>query len=147
MAVHYIIASHGNMAKGIYHTYNYITQCEPENLYIINAYTENDSPAIQIDRCLSGIPEEDKILVFTDIRQGSINQLFYTRLAQYDFFLVTGMNLSLLLELMTIKEEELNERKIQQVVEEARREIEFMNIRFKAGQLENDDSQENDFMM
>ena len=106
-------------------TFSFITKLDLPHVHTVNAFTE-DPPDLRIEEILSSVDPEDTVVVFTDLEYGSINQLFFSKLGKYKFWLLTGMNLQLLLELMTC-EEELNEDTITAALHQARDGIKFMN--------------------
>lgn len=112
----FILASHGNLAEGLKSSIEMISG-KQENLYVINAYTSEDFDlSATIEEFFSTFENEDEIVVFTDIYGGSVNNEFTVFLSKYKFHLVTGMNLSLVLEILS-----KNNLPIEEVIDEALR--------------------------
>lgn len=126
MAKQIIIATHSDLAEGFKAALKFFSGTD-ENVHSICAFSKDIKPEESIDKCLEEIPAGDKVIVFTDIAGGSVNQLFSKKLINHDFFLVTGTNLSLLLELSLLPEDELNEPKILEIIEQAKCGIKFVN--------------------
>ena len=52
------------------------------------------------------------------------------KLIDNDFILISGLNLSLLLEIYLVPEEELNYKKIIEIIEKSKNEIKFINMEY-----------------
>lgn len=127
-----ILASHSQMAKGLKQTVELIMgkQC---NLHAIAAYDdEQESLKKQIvDQITSN--SNEKYLFLTDIIGGSVN----TTIAQMiddkeNMFLVTGMNLPLVLTVLTAKMDNCSSdqvaNKLEEFCEEARKELKVVRV-------------------
>ena len=131
MRTEFIIATHGELADGMAKALKFLTgQEEFENLHLVNAFTQDEFPELTIKSILSKISENSKIVVFTDLKQGSVNQIFCRLLDQYPIYLITGANLPLILELILRAEEDIDEQIILEAVETARSGIVYMNHQF-----------------
>ncbi len=95
---HYILATHLNFAEGIYESIKFIIG-EQKNVHIINAFENENDIEVIVKKMLSKIPQEDEIIVTTDILGGSVNNEFMKYLNRPGFYLITGMNLPLLMQL------------------------------------------------
>ena len=90
---------------------------ELENVYTLCAYTEEEYPEKYVDRFMDELSENDTLLVLTDLEVGSVNQIFLKKLKNRKFYLITGMNFGLLLELYLLPENEVSQKKIKEIVE------------------------------
>lgn len=99
MDIKIIIATHGIFADGIYDSLSMIIG-EKENIERLNAYVDEnkDYPKIIEDYVASHNYNESDLLVITDLYGGSVNNEFMKYLEDYPFYLVSGLNLGLLLE-------------------------------------------------
>ncbi|MDQ0362335.1 PTS sugar transporter subunit IIA [Breznakia pachnodae] len=95
---HYIIASHGTFAKGIYESIKIIVGEQP-NIHIINGFVESNDIESDIKEIISLIPEEAEIIAMTDVFGGSVNNEFMKLLGRKNYYLITGMNLPLLMQI------------------------------------------------
>lgn len=95
---HIIIASHGNLAEGLYNALRIILGKEKlQNIEYLNCYMEDTQNVTQeIETMLDQY--DDDILVFTDLFGGSVNTAFYSCMDKKNFELIAGMNLPLLIE-------------------------------------------------
>lgn len=127
-----ILASHSQMAKGLKQTVELIMG-KQSNLHAIAAYDdEQESLKKQIvDQITSN--SNEKYLFLTDIIGGSVN----TTIAQMiddkeNMFLVTGMNLPLVLTVLTAKMDNCSSdqvaNKLEEFCEEARKELKVVRV-------------------
>lgn len=127
-----ILASHSQMAKGLKRTVELIMG-KQSNLHAIAAYDdEQESLKKQIvDQITSN--SNEKYLFLTDIIGGSVN----TTIAQMiddkeNMFLVTGMNLPLVLTVLTAKMDNCSSdqvaNKLEEFCEEARKELKVVRV-------------------
>lgn len=125
---HYIIASHGEFSKGIYESIKIIIGEQP-NIHIITAFIDgkNDIDAYVKD-ALKDIPAEDEIIVCTDVFGGSVNSEFMKLLTtQKKLYLITGMNLPLMLQLFLSVEED-TDRMIRAIVNSEDTQVKYCNL-------------------
>ncbi|WP_413527602.1 PTS sugar transporter subunit IIA [Marinilactibacillus psychrotolerans] len=102
---HYIIATHGNFAKGIYESIKIVVG-EQENVHIVNAFVETNDIEPIIKELIESIPEEEELIICTDIFGGSVNNEFMKYIDRDNYFLITGTNLPLLMQLFLSKDED-----------------------------------------
>ncbi|MDH6367949.1 MULTISPECIES: PTS fructose transporter subunit IIA [unclassified Breznakia] len=95
---HYIIASHGTFAKGIYESIKIIIG-EQENVTIINGYVEDTNIEKQVKDAFDSISDDAEIIALTDVFGGSVNNEFMKCVGKENYYLVTGMNLPLLMQI------------------------------------------------
>ncbi len=116
-----IVASHGKFAEGIVDSANFF------GIYGIDfiEQTKEDSNFIGRAEELLLKYQNKKIIVFTDIVGGSVNQIFTRLLTKYDFFLIAGVNLGMVLELGL--RQEINEDVIREIIEFSKNQTIFMN--------------------
>ena len=96
---HYIIASHGHMAAGIYDSLKLIIGEQP-NTEVITAYVDVVNDVVpKVKQAVESVPESENLVVFTDILGGSVNNEFMKYLSRDNFYLFAGMNLPLLMQL------------------------------------------------
>ena len=82
------------------------------------------------------------MIVLTDLMAGSVNQKFMPRIARPHTHLLTGMNLSLAMALTAVESTDsyLTEERINQIVDEARNQVQYVNVALQA--LSEDDEDE-----
>lgn len=105
MDIKIIIATHGIFADGIYDSLSMIIG-EKENIERLNAYVDENKDYSKVigDYVTSHNYNESDLLVITDLYGGSVNNEFMKYLEDYPFYLVSGLNLGLLLELALLQQ-------------------------------------------
>lgn len=102
---HYILASHGTFSQGLYEAIK-IIMGEQENVHIITAYVEDGFDLKQqIQKTIDSIPEDDEIITCTDIFGGSVNNEMMKYIRREKFYLLTGINLPILINIFLSKDE------------------------------------------
>ena len=136
MAKHIIIATHALLAKGFNETMRFIV--EP-NCYIhtICAFTEEKNPEESIVALLDSISKNDTIVVLTDLLAGSVNKILAGYLKKYNFYLISGINLAVLLELALCDEKLINSEFIKNVIALAKEDMVYVNEKVET--LQNDE--------
>lgn len=94
-----IIASHGNFASGIKSSVEIICG-KQENIHTLDAYTVLNYDLSEEVQKLMHDSTGKELIVVTDIFGGSINNEFMKYLGRPDFYLIAGLNLPLLIELV-----------------------------------------------
>ncbi|PXY86006.1 PTS sugar transporter subunit IIA [Lactobacillus melliventris] len=127
-----ILASHSQMAKGLKQTVELIMG-KQSNLHAIAAYDdEQESLKKQIaDQIMSN--SNEKYLFLTDIIGGSVNTIIAQMIDDKEnMFLVTGMNLPLVLTVLTAKMDNCSSdqvaNKLEEFCEEARKELKVVRV-------------------
>lgn len=127
-----ILASHSQMAKGLKQTVELIMG-KQSNLHAIAAYDdEQESLKKQIaDQITSN--SNEKYLFLTDIIGGSVNTTIAQMIDDKEkMFLVTGMNLPLVLTVLTAKMDNCSSdqvaNKLEEFCEEARKELKVVRV-------------------
>ena len=112
-----IIASHGRFAEGIMDSLKMIAG-EQDHVEPLCAYIDRSVDYSAHIRQLVADHDYEKqaLLVITDLLGGSVNNEFMRFTEDYPFYLVSGLNLSLLLEL-ALYPDELKSDTIQIIVE------------------------------
>lgn len=120
----FIIATHSILAQGFYEAVKFFNS-EINNLDYINAYT--DSPEFQkilVEKLKKY--QDNNIIVLTDMAGGSVNQVAAQLMDDYKFQLITGINLSMVLEFV-FNSENLTSERIQEIVEKNKEQVIYMN--------------------
>lgn len=99
MTLKIILASHGELAKGMKQSVELIAG-KQENLEVFCAYTENDyNLQLQVSSLMDR--EAGELIVITDIFGGSVNNEFMRYLRRGNLSLIAGMNMAIVIELLT----------------------------------------------
>lgn len=124
-----LIATHGKMASGIRYTAELIVGQLAE-ITTIDAYvTPEDNVEEQFKEFFEK-HKEDRIIVFTDLMRGSVNQKLMEYAKQDNVTLVTGTNLPVLMQVM-LADDDVSEEEIETYIEEARGELQMVQMHAK----------------
>lgn len=124
----FILASHGRFAEGIYDSLCMIMG-KQSNISIISAYVD---PQVdlkeQIKIILDRLDSNDEVIVITDIFGGSINNEFMNLIEERDIHLVCGLNLPLLIELLSSQNGEIETAQwLSQTISLSKETIQYCN--------------------
>ena len=126
--IKFVLASHGELAEGISSSVRLILG-EPANLHMVCAYTQGpDDIQKKIEKLFETFEDTDEIIVMTDLLGGSVNSAFAQMLPKRKFWLVTGVSLGLVMELLLIKEGDEIQKKIEEALENARKMMCLCNL-------------------
>lgn len=127
-----LVATHGRFAEGIGETLGLILGAS-QPLEILNAYTTPDFDMAKAAKdYVSSLGEEDELIVAADVFGGSVANAFTEYTADGRVHVVTGLNLPLLIVLVSMlgsefSEENSLEEMIQNAIEEAKEGIVYVN--------------------
>ena len=121
-----LLATHGEFAAGILDSVRIIIGDE-EKVRALCAYVNpEENFSEQVKESIEGIEERDELVVLTDMLGCRVNNEFMRYLNRPGFYLVTGLNLPLLIALLTSPEAD-TVRLIQESLEEMKNQIVFCN--------------------
>lgn len=140
MKRHYIIASHSTFSAGMAKALRFFAGDELD-LVVLTAYVDNKPIDEQIKKIFDKIPDEDEVIVLTDLMGGSVNQKFFPYVYRQHTQIITGMNLSLALAIvMEPANDYLSAERVRAIVDEARDQLTYVND--VASQMSGDDDDE-----
>ena len=123
-----LLTTHGKLCCGMLETLKFFSE-KTEHISVIPFYTHEEDFDEQkaLDDYISQIREDDIVVIITDICWGSVNQTVYTKVNDMkNVHLISGMNLPLMLELITMNEDEINEQTITRKVNDCQGSIVYM---------------------
>lgn len=133
-----LLASHGKLAEGIYSSLK-IIMGEQNNIETLCAYMEEEfNLKKEISDRLNDLSDEDKLIVVTDIFGGSVNNEFMNNLNRKNLYLIAGLNLPLVMELINISDENDIEEEIMEALENSKKSIQYCNLIMKLANIEED---------
>lgn len=122
-----ILASHGKFASGILSSLELICG-ENKKIITLDCYTEENFDLTSSVDILMKENEQNELIVVTDIFGGSVNNEFLRYIYQPNFYLVAGLNLPFLIELITqINVTESISDSIKQALDCSKNTIQFCN--------------------
>ena len=129
-----VLVSHGTMAPGVHNALkmlvgeerNDILSTSLENGMSSEVYAEN------VRKCISGITQEDEVLLFADLVGGSPLTTAANVIAQQDLMnrtvMLGGMNLPLALSAVLMKDNMDTRELVEMLIQEAREELKEFQI-------------------
>lgn len=123
-----IIITHKTMAKGMSETIEFFAG-KVRNLYYICAYLDdkNDFPIDELTALIETFKPHDQIFLLTDLLGGSVNQHCSQLIKDHHINVITGINLTLVLSIVLNPAETLSDKKINELVEQAKTQMIYMN--------------------
>ena len=138
METRIILASHGKFASGILSSLK-LLYGSTDSVTAMDCYID---PKYDLQKNVKKVIDENsnnRLLVITDIFGGSVNNEFLKYIKEPNFYLVSGLNLPFLLELMTqITGSSDLESLIKQVLDNSKKSIQFCNESIKKINKEED---------
>ena len=123
----YIIAGHGNVASGFVESLKIIIGSF-SNLLAINAYVNGHNYGDSYNKAKEMINRypEDEFIIMTDLLGGSVNTELMS-LQNERVHIIAGINLAILLIVLTSSEEEKTQDLISRAIKESRESIIYCN--------------------
>lgn len=129
------LSSHGHLASGFKSSLD-ILLGNSSNVYIFDAYVDEHSVQFKLDEFYQLVCADDQVILMSDLYGGSVNQAMTAYLNHPNTTLITGINLSLILEL-SIKQGIVSEIEIEEIVKNSRRMMKV--VKYENETLVNDD--------
>ena len=122
-----LIATHSVFADGIKNAMELVTG-EQNSVSTLCAYT-NDMTEVEtpIKEIIDALCDDEELIVTTDIFGGSFNNEFMKYLSKSNIYLIAGVNLPLLFELIMNLESENTVQMIETAVKNARKQLQYCN--------------------
>lgn len=134
-----IIASHHKLAEGLKDTLEYILPNSIE-MIPITAYVDDTSLDKAVNDVFEKIGLDEQIIAFTDIMGGSVNQEFAKRIGRENYYLITGVNLPLLLNItLLLQNGEISEDDIRNAINESTSQMIYVNDSMSLNNLDDED--------
>ena len=123
-----LIATHSVFADGIKNAMELVTG-EQNSVSTLCAYT-NDMTEVEtpIKEIIDALCDDEELIVTTDIFGGSVNNEFMKYLSKSNIYLIAGVNLPLLFELIMNLESENTVQMIETAVKNARKQLQYLSL-------------------
>ncbi|MDR1901308.1 MAG: hypothetical protein LBQ88_03360 [Treponema sp.] len=99
-----VIATHGKLASGYQDTIEMICG-KKENVSYMCFYSEETNYDEEIQKYMDSVSPGEEVLILTDMSAGSVSQRFLKSLEKPNVFMITGINLPIVLEIVMYKGE------------------------------------------
>lgn len=117
--VQFLLASHGKMASGMKTSLDILLGAS-KNVTVFDAYVDEINVESKLREFLDSVNEEDQVILLSDLFGGSVNQMMFRFLERPNTYLVAGVNLALVLELVASSFEDFTKEKLQETIEMSR---------------------------
>ena len=118
-------ASHGNFASGIKSTAN-ILFGSSDKLTTFDAYVNDDLLTDKLDEFYQSVTEGDQVVLLSDLLGGSVNTQMVSYSTRANTFLVAGVNLAFILELLS--KESVTEAELEEIAVMSREMLRVVKI-------------------
>jgi fructoselysine/glucoselysine PTS system EIIA component len=123
----FLIASHGQFAGGIKSALEIIIG-QTDHLFSIEAYIDGKkSIEDELNKILEGVHIDDELIVFTDLLGGSITNQVIRFALRENVYILSGMNLPLLIEVIMGDPETPISELIETSIHNAKEQIVYVN--------------------
>lgn len=135
----YVIASHAHFAQGIKESVELLAGAREDVVSLSMFVDGRDDIAAEATRIVEETPEEDELVICTDLFGGSVNNEF-TKVLQRrpNTYLVANMNLPLLIQLLFGDPAEPIDSTIREIVAADDTRVKFINDLISDGDEEED---------
>ena len=123
-----LLTTHGELCEGMLKTAKIFTE-DVSHIKAIPFYGEDDTydPNAELEQFISELQAEDVVIVLTDILWGSVNQKIFLNLNNKEnVHIITGLNLPLLLEMITLDAEQVSQAVISEKVKSCKESMVYM---------------------
>ena len=121
-------------------TMEFLTKSE-DAMYDISAYmgeSQDEDLEGRVAALMAGFDPADKVVIFTDLMSGSVNQKFFPYMNDH-VFLLSGANVPLAMQVLLAEEDDITEDFIRECVSEAREQLIYINDWQKEQEAEDED--------
>lgn len=112
-----LIVTHSTLAEGLYNSIKLLIG-DVKNVSYIDAYIDDSDWTKQLDEFFKDFNKLNTYIVFTDLYGGSVNQQLVQYQKQFNFILITGTNLPVLLA-TALAPKQLSKQAMSSIVQEA----------------------------
>lgn len=134
-----LIATHGKFAEGIRTSLDIIIG-KNDDIEVINAYVDDQVFEDQLKHYLESVMDDDILIVMTDLFGGSVNQCVMRHVDVNKSFVITGVNLAIMLEVLLMPVDNLSRESIQNAILTSREQLMLV-------QFDDDDSDDFDALI
>jgi len=123
----FLIATHGTLAAGIKSSLDIIIG-SVEHVFLLQAYVDEQmSVETELQNIMEQIGENDELIVFTDILGGSITNQILQHCLRLNVYVVSGVNLPVVIDVMLADADTAIEEVISGAIENAKEQMVFVN--------------------
>lgn len=121
-----IIVTHGKMASGMVSSLSLFFN-DLSKVHAIDAFVDESNVWKQIDDTINNFRGREQLILMSDFLGGSVNQRLISYVESNSIFLISGINLPLLLEIVSTNRASWTRHEIETIVEQAKETITFVD--------------------
>lgn len=121
-----LISTHGEYAIGLMRTARFFIS-EQFPIEAISAYVTDLDLKVQLKQYFDKCSEEDEVIVLTDLSGGSVNRECMAYLTRPHTHIISGANLSMILELSFLNKQFLEIDDINEIIKKTQNSIVYVN--------------------
>ncbi len=133
----FLISSHGHLASGIKSSLE-ILMGKADNVTVFDAYVDQDTVEQHVEAFFDSLQEGDQAIMLSDLYGGSVNQVLYRYLDRPETYLIAGVNLGLVIELVVMSELPVTMEDLERAVSAARDGMQICTLETTGGTEEED---------
>ncbi|MBF4692522.1 PTS sugar transporter subunit IIA [Fusibacter ferrireducens] len=119
-----LIATHGYLADGVKSLLSIIGDNQAKITYI-NAYVDDTPYSDQLSSFFKTTHQDDEIVIFSDLYGGSVNQKLMQYIDSPNVFLISGFNISIILEVL-YQPSPLSNKILSDLIENSRQHLQLV---------------------
>lgn len=119
-----LLGSHGHLASGMKTSIDIFGGCE--RLTVIDAYVDDRIIDDDLNAFFASVNDDDQVVMLSDLYGGSVNNKMFERLARPNTYLIAGVNLALVLELLM--KEEITPEELEALVVQSREMLRVVTL-------------------
>lgn len=117
----YLIATHRKMADGMLDTLKFFAG--DVEIEALSAYVDENELTDSKISAYVNLSAEDELVIFTDLEAGSITQKLFPYLANENIYMITGVNMPLILSVVLAESKPLTHEMLDEIIAEASQQI------------------------
>ena len=132
------IASHGKLASGIKSSLDVLLGAS-DNVTVFDAYLNDENVKDKIDQFYETLEDGDQAILLSDYYGGSVSQVTFPYANRPDTFVVSGINLALVLEIAAASDFLLTKEELENIITESRKNLSLVLTEPLEGSDRNDE--------
>jgi len=132
------IASHGKLASGIKSSIDVLLGSS-DNVTVFDAYLNEENVKDKIDQFYETLKEGDQAILLSDYYGGSVSQVTFQYVNRPNTFIVSGVNLAVVLEIVAASDFSLTKEELENIITESRKNLKLVTDKAPESTNEQDD--------
>ena len=116
------IASHGKLASGMKSSLDVLLGSS-DNVIVFDAYLNEENVKDKIEQFYETLVEGDQVILMSDYLGGSVSQVTFQYVNRPDTFVISGINLAVVLEIVAASDFMLTREELENIITESRKNL------------------------